>query len=115
MVNNITYDTISVDNTDYAIEVDQCYGQNNLTLCLQFPSTVTISDVLFTNFTGITSKRFVPQIGTFACSDDVVCSGITTEGIAVESPEGTNEAYCLNIDEGLLQGFNCTGTSLGFN
>lgn len=115
MVNNITYDTISVDNTDYAIEVDQCYGQDNLTLCLEFPSTVTISDVLFTNFTGKTSKKFMPQIGTFACSDDTVCSGIVTEGISVTSPQGTNEAYCLNVDEGALEGFGCVNSSLGFN
>jgi len=114
-VNNITYDTISVDNTDYAIEVDQCYGQNNLTLCLEFPSTVTISNVVFKNFTGKTSTKFGAQIGTFACSDDMVCSGITTEGISVTSPKGTNQAYCLNVDETALQGFECTTTSLGFN
>jgi galacturan 1,4-alpha-galacturonidase len=114
-VTNITYDTLTVKNTDYAIEVDQCYGQNNLTLCLQFPSTVTISDVLFTNFTGVTSTKFSPQIGSFACSDDTVCSGITTEDISVLSPKGTNESFCLNIDESTLQGFTCVTSSDGFN
>ncbi|KAL5414864.1 hypothetical protein PMIN03_002999 [Paraphaeosphaeria minitans] len=32
-------------NVDYAIEITQCYGQQNLTLCNEFPSNLTISDV----------------------------------------------------------------------
>ena len=36
-VRNITYDGMYVDNVDYAIEITQCYGQKNLTLCNEFP------------------------------------------------------------------------------
>lgn len=36
-VQNITYDTMTIDNVDYAIEVTQCYGQKNLTLCNEYP------------------------------------------------------------------------------
>ncbi|XHF96628.1 hypothetical protein AWENTII_000251 [Aspergillus wentii] len=36
-VKNITYDKMYIDNVDYAIEVTQCYGQSNLTLCNQNP------------------------------------------------------------------------------
>jgi galacturan 1,4-alpha-galacturonidase len=28
---------MTIDNVDYAIEVTQCYGQKNLTLCNEFP------------------------------------------------------------------------------
>jgi len=115
MVNNITYDTVFVDNVDYAVEVDQCYGQTNLTLCLAFPSTVTISSVLFTNFTGITSTKFSPNIGTFACSDSTVCSGIVSQDIDVQSPVGTDDAFCLNIDGAELDGFVCNADNSGFN
>lgn len=37
IVKNITYDGMTIDNVDYAIEVTQCYGQKNLTLCNEFP------------------------------------------------------------------------------
>ena len=36
-VRNVTYDTMSVENVAYGIEVTQCYGQKNITLCNQFP------------------------------------------------------------------------------
>jgi galacturan 1,4-alpha-galacturonidase len=32
-VKNITYDGMVLNNVDYAIEITQCYGQKNLTLC----------------------------------------------------------------------------------
>lgn len=34
-VSNITYDGMVLSNVDYAIEITQCYGQKNLTLCNQ--------------------------------------------------------------------------------
>ena len=114
MVNNITYDTMLIDNVNYAIEVDQCYGQKNLTLCLEYPSLLTITNVLFTNFNGKTSTVYSPQIGTFACSSLTACSGITASDINVVSPAGTSDAYCLNVDDSILD-VTCVSTSLGFN
>ncbi|KFX96561.1 hypothetical protein V490_03281 [Pseudogymnoascus sp. VKM F-3557] len=97
-VNNITYDTMYINNVDYAIEVDQCYGQKNLTLCLEYPSPLTITDIVFKNFIGTTSTKYQPQIGTFACSSSTVCNNIAASDINVVSPGGKNEAYCLNVD-----------------
>lgn len=34
-VSNITYDGMVVSNVDYAIQITQCYGQKNITLCNQ--------------------------------------------------------------------------------
>lgn len=84
---NIVYDTMTIDNVDYAIEVTQCYGQSNLTLCNEYPvcslrahckywtnhdlaiqSNLTISDVHFTNFKGTTSGKYDPDVGTIVCS-----------------------------------------------
>lgn len=45
LVKNITYDSMTIDNVDYAIEVTQCYGQKNLTLCNEFPVRVHQSSV----------------------------------------------------------------------
>lgn len=36
-VSNITYDKMYIENVDWAIEVTQCYGQKNLTLCNEHP------------------------------------------------------------------------------
>ncbi|OOF93525.1 glycoside hydrolase family 28 protein [Aspergillus carbonarius ITEM 5010] len=109
-VKNITYDTAYVDNVDYAIEVTQCYGQSNLTLCNEYPSNLTISDILFKNFHGTTSKKYEPYVGTIVCSSPDTCSNINTSNINVTSPIGTNEFDCDNVDESLLVSVNCTAT-----
>ncbi|RDW82695.1 exopolygalacturonase [Coleophoma cylindrospora] len=114
MVDNITYDTMIIDKVDYAIEVDQCYGQSNLTLCLEYPSPLTITNIIFKNFTGKTTSKYSPEIGTFACSSETVCNNITATGINVLSPAGVDEAYCLNVDNSTLD-VTCTSVYKGFN
>ena len=107
-VNNITYDTMTVSNVDYAIEVTQCYGQSNLTLCSEFPSELTISNINITNLTGKTSKKYEPYSGYVVCSSPTVCSGISVQGINVTSPNGTTNTFkCDNVDQSLLKGITC--------
>ncbi|KAK8102121.1 hypothetical protein PG984_015267 [Apiospora sp. TS-2023a] len=113
-VRNITYSGMAIDNVDYAIEIDQCYGQKNLTLCLQYPSPLTISDIVFENFKGRTSKKYQPLIGALACSSDKACSNIRAENINVMSPNGTRDAYCLNMN-GTSLDVTCTDNYKGFN
>lgn len=113
-VNNITYDTFVIDNVDYAIEVDQCYGQSNLTLCLEYPSALTITDIVFRNFVGKTSSKYAPETSAFACSSTTVCNNIVAQSINVASPNGSNFAYCLNVDTTALD-VGCTNTFKGFN
>ena len=113
-VENITYDTFRIDNVDYAIEVTQCYGQKNFTLCTQAPSNLTITDVLFTNFQGTASKKYVPLVGNIVCSSPNVCSNIRATNIDVLGPVGNNAYTCLAVDENLLD-VNCTTINLGYN
>lgn len=113
-VNNITYDQMIIDAVDYAIEVDQCYGQKNLTLCLEYPSPLTITNIVFKNFKGTTTSKYSPQIGTFACSSSAVCKNIVASDINVVSPIGTNQTYCLNVDQKVLD-VQCTDVFKGFN
>lgn len=113
-VNNITYDTFEVDNVDYAIEMTQCYGQKNLTLCLQYPSSLTITNITFTNFFGRTSTKYSPQTSSFACSSTDVCNDIVADSISVLSPNGSDFAYCLNVDQAELD-VTCTSITKGFN
>ncbi|KAF2090013.1 glycoside hydrolase family 28 protein [Saccharata proteae CBS 121410] len=101
-VDNITYDTMTVYNVDYAIEITQCYGQSNLTLCDEFPSNLTISNILIENFSGVTSDKYDPLVGSLICSSPSVCSNITVKGIDVVSPSGTDEFTCKNINKAAL-------------
>ncbi|GAB7350821.1 hypothetical protein MBLNU459_g1356t1 [Dothideomycetes sp. NU459] len=115
-VRNITYDTLSVQNVDYAIEVTQCYGQKNLTLCNAFPSNLTISDVVMKNVHGQTSAKYSPISGYVVCSSENVCSNITLTDIDVVAPSGNvNEFSCGDVDQTLLHNINCTTTNLGYN
>ncbi|KAJ5305839.1 hypothetical protein N7508_004854 [Penicillium antarcticum] len=110
IVKNITYDGMTIDNVDYAIEVTQCYGQKNLTLCNEFPSSLVIEDILFTNFNGVTSGKYDPNVGTIVCSSPDVCSDIKATNIDVTSPDGDDQFTCTNVDNSLLN-FNCVASS----
>jgi galacturan 1,4-alpha-galacturonidase len=103
-----------IDQVDYAIEVTQCYGQSNLTLCLLYPSPLTITNIVFKNFIGKTTKKYQPEIGAFACSSTSVCNNIVASNINVVSPNGTDTAYCLNMDRTVLD-VTCSDVWKGFN
>ncbi|KAK0630359.1 exopolygalacturonase [Bombardia bombarda] len=112
---NITYEDMTINDVDYAIEITQCYGQKNLTLCQQYPSPLTIEDIHFRRFKGTTSSKYEPLVAAFACSSDKVCGDIYAEDIDVRSPKGKKEAYCLNQEVVNLQGVQCTANYKGFN
>lgn len=108
-VNDITYEGFRIKNVDYAIEVTQCYGQKNLTLCNASPSNLTISNVKMVGFSGTTSKKYSPYSGYVVCSSPSVCNNITIDDVAVTSPAGSeNQFKCGNVDTGSLHGINCT-------
>lgn len=115
-VNNVTYQDIAITNVDYAIEVTQCYGQSNLTLCNEFPSNLTITNVTINNVHGTTSTKYEPISGYVVCSSENVCSNITLNDIDVVAPDGAeNQFTCGDVDESLLHGINCTTTNKGSN
>ncbi|KAH8146679.1 uncharacterized protein LAJ45_09362 [Morchella importuna] len=98
-VKNVTYDTFGNHKNDYAIQVTQCYGQKNKTLCELYPSELTISDIYFKNFYGTTSSKYDPTAGTVVCSSPTVCSKIYAENITVTPPSGKAAVYtCSNVN-----------------
>ncbi|KAL7952127.1 glycoside hydrolase family 28 protein [Trichoderma barbatum] len=102
-VRNVTYDTFYNDNNDWAIEINQCYGQSNQTICDKYPSNMTISDVIFKNMWGATSKKYDPKVGTLTCSSTEKCLNIAAYNISVTNPSGkTPQWICTNMDESLL-------------
>ncbi|KAK5092012.1 hypothetical protein LTR70_006103 [Exophiala xenobiotica] len=111
VVKNVTYDGMQITNVDYAIEVTQCYGQKNETLCFQNPSSLRIEDITFKNIHGTTSGEYAPLVGTIVCSSDTTCSNIRAEDIDVVGPSGSDEFACLNVDDSLLIGLNCSAVT----
>lgn len=112
-VRNITYEDMTVDNVDYALQITQCYGQRSLTLCQQHPSKLTIDNVAFRRFKGKTSRKHQPLIASFACSSAEVCGRIYASDIDVVSPSGTRQAFCLNQDPRNLD-VECTDNYKGY-
>ena len=70
-VRNVMFDTMVVDSADYAIEVTQCYGQKDLSLCNAFPSELTIDNVVVRNMRGSSSSKFGDVSGYVECSRSV--------------------------------------------
>ncbi|KAI8579474.1 hypothetical protein K450DRAFT_288174 [Umbelopsis ramanniana AG] len=99
-VKNITFDTFYLNSVDYAIELTQCYGQNNASLCVQAPSKMKLTDINFNNFYGTTSGVRKAVVATIICSVESMCSNIEASNINVTSPAkyGTSQYICTRVD-----------------
>ncbi|KAJ3575392.1 hypothetical protein NPX13_g4048 [Xylaria arbuscula] len=106
-VKNITYELYESNNNDWAIEVNQCYGQSNATLCELYPSNMTISDIYFIDFFGTTSDANDPNVGTLVCSSPEQCYNFYARNISITSPSGSSQWICSNFDTSGLEGFDC--------
>jgi galacturan 1,4-alpha-galacturonidase len=103
-VKNITFDTFYLNSVDYAIELTQCYGQNNATLCVAAPSKMNLTDINFNNFVGTTSGVRKNVVATIICSVDSMCSNIEASNINVTSPAkyGASKNICTRVDTSQL-------------
>ncbi|KAI8632940.1 polygalacturonase [Xylariaceae sp. FL1651] len=106
-VKNVTYERFHSINNDWAIEVNQCYGQSNQTLCQLYPSNMTISDIYFIDMWGTTSKKYDPHVGTLVCSSPEQCYNFHARNISILSPTGKSQWICSNFNTSDLEGFDC--------
>ncbi|KAI0419579.1 polygalacturonase [Xylaria grammica] len=106
-VKNITYERYESINNDWAIEVNQCYGQSNKTLCELYPSNMTISDIYFIDMWGTTSSKYDPKVGTLVCSSPEQCYNFHAKNVSITSPKGKSQWVCSNFDTSNLEGFDC--------
>ncbi|KAI1436418.1 polygalacturonase [Xylaria sp. CBS 124048] len=106
-VKNVTYEKYESINNDWAIEVNQCYGQSNQTLCDLYPSNMTISDIYFIDMWGTTSSKNDPKVGTLVCSSPEQCSNFHARNVSITSPTGNAQWICSNFDTSDLEGFDC--------
>ncbi|KAJ8131977.1 hypothetical protein O1611_g1646 [Lasiodiplodia mahajangana] len=106
-VKNVTYEKFESTNNDWAIEVNQCYGQSNKTLCELYPSNMTISDIYFIDMFGTTSSKYDPKVGTLVCSSPEQCYNFYAKNVSITSPTGKSQWVCSNFDTSGLEGFDC--------
>lgn len=110
-VKNVTFDTFYVNQVDYAIELTQCYGQSNATLCVDAPSKMNLTDITFKNIQGTTDGVRKNVITTIVCSLESICSNIEAININVTSPAkyGTPKNICTRVDTSQLH-YNCSSS-----
>ncbi|CAG9940021.1 unnamed protein product [Clonostachys rosea f. rosea IK726] len=109
-VKNVTYDLFQNVNNDWAIQIDQCYGVSNKTLCQEYPSNMTMSDVLIKDMSGTTSTKNDPKVGQLICSSPERCLNFRATNITVLPPSGKPAQWtCSGFDTSGLEGFQCVG------
>lgn len=108
VVSNVTFENFEVQDTDYAFQVQSCYGADD-SYCAQNPSTAQITDVVVTGFSGTTSTSYAPVVANIDCPADGTC-GITLSNMNVEAGSGTAEYLCANTGD---LGVTCTSGASG--
>ncbi|GME38503.1 Endo-xylogalacturonan hydrolase [Neofusicoccum parvum] len=108
-VSNVTFTGFTVQNCDYAWQVQSCYGED-ATYCSSNPGDAKISDVVVKGFSGTTSSKYDPTTANINCGADGDC-GITISGWTVKAPSGKNQILCSNTPSNL--GVTCTSGASG--
>ncbi|KAK7048663.1 extracellular exo-polygalacturonase [Favolaschia claudopus] len=107
-VSNVTWSGITVQNCDYAIQIQSCYSAADTTNCVS--NTDSLTGVTFTGFTGTTSTKFSPVVANLNCAPSSTCN-VVVNGFSVKPPSGTASVLCSNIDGSL--GLSCSGKASG--
>ncbi|KAL3478848.1 Exopolygalacturonase X-2 [Aspergillus californicus] len=102
-VRNVTYDTMINDNNNLAIQINQCYGAKNASECLNHPSQVILTDILFKNMWGTSNGADDPVAGQLICGSEDSCDNIRAENVTFTNPSGEEPQWqCRFMDEDLL-------------
>ncbi|KUI58120.1 Endo-xylogalacturonan hydrolase A [Cytospora mali] len=109
VVSNVTFENFVVDSSDYAFQVQSCYGEDT-DYCDEYPSTGTIKDVIIKGYSGTTSSKYEPAVANIDCPADGTCD-ITMSDMTVKAPSGSAEYLCANTPSAL--GVTCTSGASG--
>ncbi|KAJ7116569.1 glycoside hydrolase family 28 protein [Mycena epipterygia] len=107
-VTNVTWSDITVNNCDYAVQIQSCYEAANTSNCIS--NTDKLTSVTFANFAGTTSTKFSPVVANINCAPAATCDVVLTN-FNVKPPSGTAQVQCSNIDDAL--GVTCSGAASG--
>lgn len=108
-VTNVTYQGVTVDECEYAVQIQSCYN-GDTEYCEEYPSTATLTDVYFNDFSGTTSTTYEPVVANLDCPAAGTCD-VYLEDFDVKPPSGTAEILCANFD--VDPGVTCTSGASG--
>ncbi|PWY70749.1 endo-xylogalacturonan hydrolase A [Aspergillus eucalypticola CBS 122712] len=108
-VSNVTFNDFTVDNTDYAFQIQSCYGEDD-DYCAENPGNAKLTDIVVSSFSGTTSDKYDPVVANLDCGADGTC-GISISGFDVKAPSGKSEVLCANTPSDL--GVTCTSGASG--
>ncbi|CAK5275013.1 unnamed protein product [Mycena citricolor] len=97
-ISNVTWTDITVQNCDYAVQIQSCYGAANTANCVA--NTDSLTGVTFNNIHGTTSSHYAPVVANMNCSPGAVCD-VVLKSFNVKPPSGTAQVLCSNIDGSL--------------
>ncbi|THY03267.1 pectin lyase-like protein [Aureobasidium pullulans] len=88
-VTNVTYTNIKVQNSDYAIQIQSCYGEDG-TYCETNGNNAVLKGIVFENFFGTTSKKYSPTTANLNCGAKGTCD-VKVKNYAVKAGSGTGQ------------------------
>ncbi|KAK8159587.1 endo-xylogalacturonan hydrolase A [Phyllosticta citrichinensis] len=107
-VSNVTFTDFTVDNSDYAFQIQSCYGEDD-SYCESNPGDAKLSDIVIKSFSGTTSDKYDPTTANINCGSGGTC-GVTISDWTVKASSGSGEILCANTPSDL--GVECkTGAS----
>ncbi|GMM33476.1 hypothetical protein DASC09_008010 [Saccharomycopsis crataegensis] len=113
-VRNVYFSDFTVENVGQSIYVTQCYSAGSLATCYEYPSSLVMSNVFFTNFNGTTSGKY-DEAGTMVCSSPSVCYDFFTKHIDVVNKKNASDTFfiCSNLGDSELSVSCVNSTSQG--
>ncbi|KAK1238532.1 hypothetical protein MKX07_006678 [Trichoderma sp. CBMAI-0711] len=109
VVTNVTFENFVLKNTDYAFQVQSCYGED-ASYCSSSPSTAQVKGVVVRNFSGTTSSHYSPNVANLNCPAAGSC-GLTLSNITVKPPSGSAVFQCANTPSSI--GVPCSAGASG--
>ena len=104
VVSNVTYKDITVENCDYALQVDNCY-ESSSDECKKTPATAKLSDIRFFDIKGKTSKKYDPVVARIDCAPEGTCD-LAFTGWEMTAPSKRSTVLCSHYDH--PSGITCT-------
>ena len=103
-VSNVTYKDVTIDNCDYALQVDNCY-ESDPDECKKYPATAQLLNINFINITGKTSRHYDPVVAKIECPPNGTCD-LAFKQWNIVSPSGNSTVLCRNYEH--PSGITCT-------
>lgn len=109
VVNNVTWENVVVDGSDYGFQIQNCYGETS-DYCSQYPSNAQLSGIVVKGWNGQTSSHYAPVVANIDCPPAGTC-GVALSAFSVVPPIGPAKYLCANTP--IPIGVNCTGNATG--